>query len=147
MKFSEAKTGRVFIIRLEHGDILHECIEKFSAENGIMSANLIFVGGADRGSRLVVGPEDGQAEEIKPMEHVLEATHEACGTGTLFPDEEGNPILHMHLACGRKTSTVTGCVRQGVKIWQVGEVILREITSSSAMRKMDERTGLKFLEP
>ena len=29
MKYSEAKQGRVFIIRLEDGDVLHESIEAF----------------------------------------------------------------------------------------------------------------------
>jgi predicted DNA-binding protein with PD1-like motif len=27
MRFSEAKPGRIFVIRLEDGDVLHECIE------------------------------------------------------------------------------------------------------------------------
>ena len=32
----------------------------------------------------------------------LEDGDEIAGTGTIFPDEENNPILHMHIACGRK---------------------------------------------
>ena len=32
MKYSEAKQGRTFIIRLEDGDILHEKIEEFARE-------------------------------------------------------------------------------------------------------------------
>jgi predicted DNA-binding protein with PD1-like motif len=42
------------------------------------------------------------------MAHIIEDVHEIFGTGTLFPDEEGNPVLHMHMACGRNNNTVTG---------------------------------------
>ena len=69
------------------------------------------------------------------------------GTGTLFPDEDGNPVLHMHAACGRRDSTVTGCVRTGVKTWQVMEVILIELDDTTAVRALDPDTGFKLLVP
>ena len=147
MRYSEAKQGRTFIIRLEDGDILHEEIERFAGEKGIKAASVIAVGGADKGSRLIVGPEEGRADKINPMEHTLEDVCEISGTGTLFPDDEGNPILHMHIACGRKDKTITGCVRAGVKVWHIMEIILNEITDTEAKRTMDETTGFKLLEP
>ena len=113
MKYSQAQQGRTFVIRLEDGDIVHEEIERFAREQSVRAAALIVVGGAETGSKLVVGPEEGRAEPVSPMEHVLDNVHEIAGTGTLFPDEKGNPVLHMHMACGRETSTVTGCVRNG----------------------------------
>jgi len=42
---------------------------------------------------------------------------------------------------------VTGCVRKGVKVWQVMEVILHELTGSTGMRKTDEITGFALLVP
>jgi hypothetical protein len=30
-------------------------------------------------------------------------------------------MLHMHMACGRNTDTITGCIRNGVTVWQVIE--------------------------
>jgi len=57
MKYSEAKSGRVFVLRLEDGDVLHESIEAFARARGIRAAALIALGGADKGSTLVVGPE------------------------------------------------------------------------------------------
>jgi len=147
MKVSEAGSGRVFVIRLEDGDILHEEIERFAAENGIQAASLTAVGGVDAGSRLIVGPAEGRSEPIVPVEHVLDDVFEATGTGTLFPDEVGLPVLHMHLACGRGEKTVTGCVRSGVKVWHVLEVILTEIASPSSKRCYDSETGFKLLSP
>jgi predicted DNA-binding protein with PD1-like motif len=147
MKYSEAKFGRIFVIRLEDGDVVHTCIEALAAEKGIRAGVLIILGGADRGSRLVVGPEDGRADTITPMTLVLDNVNEITGTGTLFPDENGKPVLHMHLACGREANTVTGCVRTGVTVWQVMEAVLFELTDTPAIRKHDPVTGFALLSP
>ena len=147
MKYSEAKQGRVFVVRLEDGDILHEEIEKFAREKNINAASLIAVGGVDKGSKLVVGPEDGRAENVKPMIQTIDNVCEIAGTGTIFPDDEGTPVLHMHIACGRKDKTITGCVRTGVKIWHILEVVIYEITETTATRSFDKATGFKLLQP
>jgi predicted DNA-binding protein with PD1-like motif len=147
MKYSEARGGRTFVIRLEDGDILHEEIEKFARENKIRAAYLTAVGGVDKGSALIVGPEDGRAQTIKPLRHELKGVHEVSGTGTLFPDEDGEPVLHMHMACGREGSQVTGCVRAGVRVWHVLEIILVELENSSATRRFEPESGFKLLQP
>lgn len=46
MRYSEAKQGRVFVIRLEDGDVLHESIEAFAREHEIQAAGLIALGGS-----------------------------------------------------------------------------------------------------
>ncbi len=147
MKYSEAKQGRVFVIRLEDGDIVHEEIEKFCVEKGIQCGTVIIVGGADEGSRLIIGPEEDRGLPIKPKSISLDNMHEVTGTGTIFPDESGAPILHMHLACGRERSTITGCIREGVKVWHVMEAVLIELTNSTAIRKLDSTTDFKLLVP
>ncbi|MCU0600738.1 MAG: DNA-binding protein [Desulfobacterales bacterium] len=147
MKFCEAKQGRTFILRLEDGDIVHESIEAFAKAHGIHSAALIILGGADVKSRLVVGPEQGRSEKIVPMIHELADVCEVSGVGTIFPDKDGHPVLHMHMACGRNDQTVTGCVRAGVKVWHVMEVVLFELTDNSATRLHDNITGFALLQP
>ena len=147
MKHSQAQLGRVFVIRLEDGDIVHEAIERFAREESIEAASLIVLGGADQESTLVVGPERGRTTPPVPMEHVLDNVHEVAGVGTLFPDDEGNPVLHMHIACGRTVSTITGCVRRGVKVWQVMEVVLFELVDTTAVRRLDPKTGFALLHP
>ena len=147
MKYSEATQGRTFVIRLEDGDVVHEQIEEFARRHAIRAAALIVLGGADAGSKLVVGPQHGRAQPVVPMEHVLEAVHEVAGTGTLFPDQAGNPVLHMHIACGRGPSTATGCVRRGVKTWHTLEVVLFELVDTPAARVLDPKTGFELLEP
>jgi predicted DNA-binding protein with PD1-like motif len=147
MKYSTARQGRVFVIRLEDGDILHEEIEQLARVEGIEAGMLIVVGGADTESRLVVGPEKGREEPVQPMERVLSNVHEVAGTGTLFPNPQGDPVLHMHIACGRENDTTTGCVRKGVKVWHVMEVILIELVNSTGTRQLDPKTGFELLRP
>ena len=147
MRYSQAKQGRIFIIRLEDGDIVHKEIEKLSCKESIRAAALIILGGADKGSKFIVGPEHGRREPIIPMEHVLDNVHEIAGTGTIFPDDKGKPKLHMHMGCGRKKSSVTGCVRKGVKVWHIMEVILFELVDTTAVRSFDPTTGFTLLSP
>ncbi|MBM4152319.1 MAG: DNA-binding protein [Kiritimatiellaceae bacterium] len=145
MKFTEAQSGRTFVIRLEDGDVLHEELERFAAEQGISSAHVTALGGVDVGSRLITGPAEGRTATIVPMETVLDQVYEATGTGTLFLDDTGKPMLHMHLACGRKERTITGCVRRGVIVWHVMEVVLVELHAPAAVRRMDPAIGFKIL--
>jgi predicted DNA-binding protein with PD1-like motif len=147
MKYSEAKQGRIFVIRLEDGDIVHDEIERFAREKSIVAAGLIIVGGADQGSKFVVGPEEGRGTPVVPMEHVLAEAHEIAGVGTLFPDDVGNPVLHMHMASGRNSSTITGCIREGVRVWHVMEVILFELVDTTGVRTFDSETGFNLLQP
>ncbi len=150
MKYSEAQQGRTFVARLEDGDILHESIETLAREKGIMSAAVMVLGGADTGSVLISGPRAGRPKSgtaVEPMEHVLENPYEITGTGTIFPDKNDNPVLHMHIACGRKKKTKTGCVRRGVKVWHVMEVIIIELIGSNARRIPDPATGFELLVP
>ena len=102
MKFSECKPGRIFVICLENGDIVHQEIEQFARDQSIKAASLIIIGGADKDSKLIVGPKAQAETPVSPMTYVLENVHEIVGAGTLFPDQKGNPVLHLHMACGRK---------------------------------------------
>ncbi|GAB6097615.1 DNA-binding protein [Desulfatiferula olefinivorans] len=147
MKYSQATQGRVFVIRLEDGDIVHREIEALARKEAVTAAALTIVGGVDTGSTLIVGPEDGRTDTITPMEHVLDNVREIVGTGTLFPNADGEPVLHMHMACGRQTDTITGCIRRGVKTWHVLEVIMVELIGTPARRILDAATGFELLNP
>jgi predicted DNA-binding protein with PD1-like motif len=147
MRYSTAKPGRIFIVRLEDGDILHEAIEALAQKEGIRAGAAIMLGGADAGSKLVVGPEQPRVTPIVPMELLLAEVHEMAGVGTLFPDANGKPVLHMHTAGGRGERAVAGCVRRGVKVWQVMEVIVWELTDTEAKRRLEPQTGFELLQP
>ena len=146
MKYSTATLGRVLVLRLEDGDVVHECIEEAARAEGIVRAAVILLGGAGGGSRVVVGPEDGRADPVVPMERLLHDVHEMAGAGTIFPDEHGRPILHLHAAFGRDDQVTTGCIRRGVVTWMVGEAVVIELAGCDARRRRDEATGFQLLD-
>ena len=147
MRHSECSAGRIFILRLEGGEILHETVESFVSDHDIRSATVIAVGGADKGSRLVVGPKVPLSSPIVPLAHELDAPHEFTGTGTIFPGPDGRPAMHMHCSCGREGKAVTGCARAGVKVWLVMEVVITELVGCKAKRLRDEASGFDLLVP
>jgi predicted DNA-binding protein with PD1-like motif len=146
MRYSEGKVGRVFVLRLEDGDRLPAAIESFAQKHGVLRGMCILVGGIEGGGKIVVGPEDSRAMPPVPMFLKLAGVHEIAGVGTLFPDEKGKPVLHMHAALGRKSKTRSGCIRPGIHVWKIGEVILLEILENRAHRKKDAETGFELLE-
>ena len=146
MRHSEGRTGRVFVLRLEDGDEVPTCIERFAAEEGVRLATVALIGGIGSG-RVVVGPRDSHSRPIVPAEHPLDAPHEVLATGLIAPGPDGRPSLHIHGALGRGGRTVTGCLRPGVGTWLTGEAVVTEILGSPAARTADADTGLALLEP
>jgi predicted DNA-binding protein with PD1-like motif len=146
MKSSEGRLGRVFVIRLEDGDVLPRCIEKFAADKGVSVGHAILVGGIGEG-QIVVGPRYSDKMPPEPMLLPIDGAHEVAGVGVLAPGENGKPVLHMHAALGRSGQTVTGCLRPGITTWVVGEVILYEILGARVTRIKDKKSGFDLLQP
>lgn len=144
MKVTEGAVGRVFIIRLEDGDILPDCIEQFALQNNINIGHVAMIGCLNEGN-IVVGPRKTHENPPDPMVLPIDGAHETIATGLLAPTESGKPILHIHGALGRAGKTTTGCLRNGVKTWLVGEVIIYEIIGAEAKRLYDETSGFTLL--
>jgi len=146
MKACEGQIGRVFVIRLEDGDQVPGCIERFAAERGVSVGHVIMVGGIG-GGQVVAGPRCSDQAPPEPVLLPVDGAHEVVGVGVLAPGENGQPVLHIHAALGRSGNTLTGCLRPGVATWLVGEVILYEILGTDAKRIADEASGFALLEP
>jgi predicted DNA-binding protein with PD1-like motif len=145
MKACEGHIGRVFVIRLEDGDVVPDCIERFAAEKGVQVGHAILIGGID-GGEVVVGPRRSDEMPPEPMLLPIDGAHEVAGVGVLAPGEDGKPVLHIHAALGRSGQTMTGCLRPGVTTWVVGEAILYEILGTKAKRVKDKKTGFALLD-
>ena len=145
MKATEGKIGRIFILRLEDGDIVPGCIERFAEEEGITAGQVILIGGIG-GGEVVVGPRRSDEMPPEPMLLPLDGAHEVAGVGVLAPGEDGKMALHIHAALGRSGKTTTGCLRPGVTTWLVGEAVIFEIMGVNAKRVLSEETGFALLE-
>jgi len=146
MKSCEGRLGRVFVIRLEHGDVLPSCIEEFAEEKGISVGHVILVGGIGEG-QVVVGPRRSDELPPEPMLLPIDGAHEVAGVGVIALGEDGKPHLHIHAAMGRAGKTTTGCLRPGVSTWLVGEAIVYEIQGAKATRVRDLESGFHLLQP
>lgn len=146
MQYTEGNFGRMFIIRLNDGDHLPDILETFAKEKRVSNALCFFLGGIETKGKIIVGPQDGDENPPVPMVKLLEGVHEVFGLGTIFKDEEGKPKLHMHASFGRDDNAVTGCIRMGIDIWKIGEIILLEITKALAHRAIDKKTGFELLQ-
>jgi predicted DNA-binding protein with PD1-like motif len=145
MKASEGHVGRVFVIRLENGDVIPDCIEHFAYEKKIALGQVVMIGGIGDG-QVVVGPRHSDEMPPEPMLLPIDGAHEIVGIGLIAPNEQGQPVLHAHAALGRSGNSTTGCLRPGVTTWIVGEVILHEILGVDAIRVLSKKTGFELLE-
>lgn len=145
MKWSEGKIGRVFVIRLEDKDKLPEAIESFARENNVTHGMCILLGGIKTGE-IVVGPKNSESMPVVPIIFGLKGVHEICAVGTIFPDGDARPRLHMHAALGREGKTTSGCIRPGIEVWKLGEAIVLEIVDNNARRE-DTAAGFQMLQP
>jgi len=146
MKTTQCTLGRVFVIRLEDGDVVPDCIEAFAAAKGVTHGQVVLVGGVGAGE-VVVGPRDSAAMPPDPMRLPIDGAHEVAAVGVLAPDEAGTPILHIHGALGRSGQTLTGCLRGGARTWLVAEAVLYEFQDARATRRPDADSGFALLQP
>ena len=144
MKATEGNIGRVFVLRLEDGDIVPDCIESFAMEKGIRHGQVVLVGGIGSGE-VVVGPRKSDVMPPDPMLLPVDGAHEAAAVGVLAPDNNGKTVLHIHGALGRAGKTLTGCLRPGVTTWLVAEAVIYEITGIAASRQPDAASGFTLL--
>lgn len=144
MKVAEGRIGRVFVLRLEEGDMIPGCIEKFAEENNIVSGHVMLVGGIREGN-VVVGPRKSDENPPEPMILPVDGAHEVVASGVIAPDKDGTPVLHIHGALGRSGKTITGCLRKGVSTWLIGEAVIYEITGVDIKRMPDEKSGFCLL--
>jgi predicted DNA-binding protein with PD1-like motif len=145
MKASEGKLGRVFIIRLEDGDAVPGSIERFAEEKKISVGQVILIGGIGDG-QVVVGPRNSTEMPPEPMLVPVDGAHEVVGAGTIAPDKNGKPKLHIHASLGRAGKTTTGCLRPGVTTWLVAEAVIIEILGTDAVRLPDKKAKFELLE-
>src|SRR4030042_615709 len=123
MKASEGKIGRVFVLRLEDGDVVPDCIEAFAAEKGIKVGHVILIGGIGGGGG-GAGPRSSTEMPPDPVRLPIDGAHEVEGLGIIAPDKDGQPKLHIHASLGRAGRTLTGCLRHGAATWLGGGALV-----------------------
>ena len=83
MQYSEGNLGRVFVLRMDHGEDLIASLQKFLREKKIESCMALFMGALGDG-RAVTGPE---APVVPPVPHYesFDSAWEVFGMATFTP--------------------------------------------------------------
>ena len=138
MRYQAGEAGRVFYVRLDDGEDLHEAIKDLVSRENIRCAWFHIFGGL-RKAGVVIGTK----EPVMPPEPVWEEvndTREVIGTGSVFWSDD-EPLIHLHAAMGHHGATLTGCVRKDSKVYLVIELMLVEVTGIDVTRPWYEKGG------
>jgi len=138
MEYTKGRIGRVFTVRVDHGDDLILELIKLAELEKIESAVFMLLGALKEG-KLVSGPK----ENIRPPEPVWSGfndAHEILGIGDIFL-EDGKPKIHLHAGTARGESVKLGCLRGESEVFMVVEVFIFELEGISARRVMDTDQG------
>jgi Predicted DNA-binding protein with PD1-like DNA-binding motif len=138
MDYRVGQIGRVFTVRMDHGEDLSESLKTLAAKENIQAATFVLLGAIEAGN-LVVGPKTNERPPNK-MWFGFEDAHEIVGVGNIFR-ENGEPILHLHAGLGRAEDSKIGCVRKENKIFMVIEAFVFELVGFEAERIWSDVEG------
>lgn len=142
MQYSEGRIGRIFVLRMDHGEDMIEALQRFLFEKKIESCMALFIG-ALRDGKAVTGPWRPEVPP-KPRFEAYESAWEVFGMASAYPSKEGLK-LHIHSGMGRGREAILGCIRERAKVYLVVEMILFEICGLNAERVWDEGMQLFLL--
>lgn len=141
MQYTEGKFGRVYQLRVDHGEDLLDTLETFVREKKIHCGFVQFIGALNEG-RIVTGPK----VPILPPEPSFVSYKdgwEVIGFASITPGREG-PHLHYHASIGRNRETLTGCLREQASVYIIVEALIVEVTGGTVARRGDPVTGLEL---
>lgn len=138
MEYAKGKIGRVFTVRVDHGDDLILELIKIAELEHIKSAVFVLLG-ALKEAKLVTGPKENLTPP-KPVWSGFEDAHEILGIGDIFL-KDGKPKIHLHAGAGRGETTKLGCLRGESEVFMVVEAFVFELDGISARRVTDNEQG------
>ncbi|AEH60270.1 conserved hypothetical protein [Methanosalsum zhilinae DSM 4017] len=143
MKYSKATQGRIFIVRMDHGDDIIEQLKGLALEENIRSAFFIILGAAEQ-STLVTGPK----EPLVPPETVqtmFNDVGEIIGGGNIMM-QNNEPLIHLHTAIGNSRDVKVGCMRDTSRTFMTAEIFIMELDDITVSRKYDNQRGFSPIE-
>ena len=143
MRYTKGTVGRVFLLKFDDDDILLDEISRLSKREDIKAATMVFLGALKKGD-LVTGPRRAVIPP-EPNWTRFKNAWEVMGIGTIFLNKSG-PQIHIHTSMGKKSKTLTGCVRKDSKVFLVIEAVVLELKGVKATKEMDPKTGLNLLK-
>ena len=139
MQYAEGKPGRIFLLRIDHGEDLVRTLSDFATDHNVTCGYVRFIGALLSG-QIVTGPEK---PVLPPNPHFesFSGGWEVVGMATIAPGEDG-PRLHLHASIGKGDQVLTGCLRGTITTYIIVEAVITEITGIEMSMEKDSLTGL-----
>lgn len=143
MEYRSGSMNRVFLVRFDQGDDflagLLEVVKKEEIKNGWFHC----IGGLAEAD-VVIGPKEPTMPPA-PIWQQVDSPRELLGTGSIYPDEHGEPKIHLHTSLGEHGKAMTVCTRKNTKTYLIIEAYIIEITGIKASRPWYEAGGFNRL--
>jgi uncharacterized protein len=137
MRFWEATAGRAFAGRLDTGSDLVREIERFCAEQAVLTAQVTVIGAVRQARYAYYEQDDHRYRELESSTH-----HEIVGFIGNISMRDDRPFLHAHATFADDAgATVGGHLLPGCEVC-AAEVMIRELGGVTLVRRSDDETGL-----
>jgi len=143
LHYTKGSLGKILLLKFEDDDILIKELDKLARKERLKAAAIIFLGALKKGD-LVTGPKKPVIPP-EPNWRKFKDGWEVMGIGTIFMNKSG-PQIHIHTSMGKKSKTMTGCVRKDSKVFLVIEALVLELKGVKATKDIDPKTGLNLLK-
>lgn len=137
MDYRKGSIGRIFTVRIDHGEDILDELSGIANKENIRSAFFILLG-AVGGAELVTGPNEKVVPPITVWSSFNDA-REILGAGNIFWENEA-PKIHLHANTGNSKGVIMGCIRKRAEVFMVVEVFIIEM-DIPAKRKFNETMG------
>jgi len=144
MRYAEGRPGRIFYLRIDHGEDLIAGLLTFVRAQNIRCGVVQLLGALLEGS-MVTGPEHPVLPP-DPHREPFGGGWEVLGIATISWSAD-SPHLHLHGSVGRGTNVLTGCIRGKAEVYIVVEAVIQEIRGFRVERVFDQATGLDLPYP
>ncbi len=136
----EAHGQRSFIVVLDRGDEIKECLGRFAAAERLTAAQVTAIGAFERAVLLFYLWETKDYERIE----VPEATEVVSLNGDIVLDEHDKPYLHLHALLGRRDGSTVGGHLDSAVVRPTLEVMVTE-SPAHLRRRHDPESGLALI--
>jgi predicted DNA-binding protein with PD1-like motif len=143
MRYTEGSTGRIFLIKFEHGDDLLAKVKELAVKEDVKLATITFIGALSKGD-IVAGPDKLELPAVPTWISFADG-REVLGSGTIIKEKD-EVHTHIHSTLGRGKEVLTGCLRKDCQVFVTVEAVVTEIKGINVSRLKDKDTGCNVLE-
>mgnify|MGYP001154405092 CR=1 FL=1 len=138
--FSTREIGRVFVLRLDQGDLVLDSIKELIAREGIKDAVVVSaIGTLDRCTLHMVMTTG--YPPVEHFEHWEDEPLELASIDGIIAD--GEP--HLHAVVSDSEKAYSGHLEEGCRVLYLAEIVIVEINSLNLTRVRNERNILKLI--